>query len=156
MPCTNRSIYDSDFKFIFTKQSVVVYDPQQRPLIMGWREPNVPKLWRIELLLSPSNISTPPTGTTRASLQAFSAYELPSVEALVCYFHVSSGFPVRDNCIQAIKCGNYYYWIGITYTNVDKYCPSSEKTIMGHLVQSRQGLRSKNLNQIIVKPSLQL
>ena len=30
----------------------------------------------------------------KTSLQAFSAYDLPSVEALVRYFHAAAGFPV--------------------------------------------------------------
>ena len=100
------SICDADCKVVFAKQYVVVYDPQQQPFTTGCREPNGKKLWRIVLLPSFSNIYTPPTGTTRASLQAFSAYDLPRVDFLVRYFHAASGFPVRDTWLRAIKCGN--------------------------------------------------
>ena len=81
-------------------------------------------------------------GTTIAYLQAFSAYDFPSVNALVQYFHLATGLPVRYTWWQAIKCGNYSSWKGLTYTNPAKYFPSSDRTVMKHLIQSRQGVRS--------------
>ena len=33
-------ICDADCKFVFTEQSIVVYDMKQQPLITGQREPN--------------------------------------------------------------------------------------------------------------------
>ena len=136
------SICDAECTFVFKKQSVVVYDPQQRPIITGWRETHDAKIWRIDLLPSPLNISTPPTVTKIMSLQAFSAYDPPSVEALVQYFHAAEGFLVRDTWIRDIKCGNYSSWTRLTYTNTVRYCPSSDKIIMGHLVQYKQGVIS--------------
>ena len=120
-------ICDSDCNFFFTKQYFVVYQTQQQLLITGWREPNGAKLWRISLPLSPSNISTPPTNTTRESLQTFSTYDLMSVKALVRYFHAAAGSPVRNTWLQAIKYGNQYSWPGLTSANTDKYCPSSDR-----------------------------
>ena len=35
-------------------------------------------------------------GTKETPMAAFSAYDLPSVEALIWYFHIASGFPTRD------------------------------------------------------------
>ena len=121
------------------EQSIVVYKPQQWPFITGWREHIGTKLWRIALLPPPSNLSTPPTGTTRASLQAFSAYDLRSLEALVRYFHAASGFPVRDTWLRAVKCGNYSSWTGPTHVNAARYCPSLEENIMVNIIKSRQG-----------------
>eukprot|EP00957_Ditylum_brightwellii_P002469 189716-Ditylum_brightwellii.AAC.1 len=46
-------------------------------------------------------------GTNNMSLAAFSVYDLPSVEALIRYFHAAAGFPVRDTWLKAIKAGNY-------------------------------------------------
>eukprot|EP00957_Ditylum_brightwellii_P029408 2223112-Ditylum_brightwellii.AAC.1 len=40
---------------------------------------------------------------SEASLAVFSAYDLPSVDALVRYFHAAAGFPVRDTWLKAIK-----------------------------------------------------
>ena len=49
-------------------------------------------------LLNPEDI--PPLSlypiTHKISLQDFSAYELPSVEAPVRYFHAAAGFPIRN------------------------------------------------------------
>ena len=112
------------------------------PLITGWREPHGAKLWRVALILSTSHLSTPPNGTIRASLQDFSAYYLPSMETLVWYFHAATGLPVRDTWIRSIKCGIFYSWPGLTYSNTAWYCPSSDKTIMGYILHSRQGVIS--------------
>ena len=71
------------------------------------------------------------TGTrtvTKASLAALSAYDLPSVDALVRYFHAAAGFPVRDMWLKAIKAGNYKSWSGLTLQNASKYCPVPVET----------------------------
>ena len=57
------------------------------------------------------------TYDTRESLQALSAYVLPNVEFLVCYFHSAAGFPVRDTWLHGTKYGNYSSWPGLTYIN---------------------------------------
>ena len=64
------------------------------------------------------------------------------MEALVRYFHAAVGFPVRDTWLRAIKCGNYSSFPGLTYANADIYCPYLDETIMVHIVQDRQGVRS--------------
>ena len=74
--------------------------------------------------------------------QEFNAFDLPSVDSLMRYFHESARFPVQDTWICAIKCGDYSSWPGLTYSNAAKRIPSSDKTIMVHLVQSRQSVCS--------------
>ena len=69
-------------------------------------------------------------------------YDLPSVEVLVKYFHAAAGFPVKDTWLKAIKNKNYVSWPGLTYENARKYCPSADDNLKGHLVQTRQGIRS--------------
>ena len=73
-----------------------------------------------------------------------SAYDLPSVEALVIYFHADAGYPVIDTWLKAIKAGNYDSWLGLTYINATKYCQSEDKIIKGHMLQTRQGVWSTN------------
>ena len=73
---------------------------------------------------------------------AHSAYELPSIEALVLFMHVASGFPVKSTWLKSIKKGNVETWPGLMYTNTSKYCPHAVETIKGHMVQSSQGVRS--------------
>ena len=54
-----------------------------------------------------AHIDTP--GVSKVSLAAFSVYDLPSVEALVRYFHAAAGHTIRDTWPKAIKAGNYRY-----------------------------------------------
>ena len=124
------------------QDAVIVYNPQRQPIISGWRETTRAKLLRISLNPDQAHLPSIPATATKSNLQAFSAYDLPSVEALVKYFHAAAGFPVRDTWIKAIKNGNYASWPGLTYNNAKKYCPSADETIKGHLVQSRHGVRS--------------
>ena len=58
------------------------------------------------------------------------------------YFHAAAGFPAKDTWIKAIKNNNYASWPGLTSEKAAKYCPSADKTLKGHLVQTRQGVRS--------------
>jgi hypothetical protein len=51
---------------------------------------------------------------------------------------------------------NYYYALatfkGLTYSNVDKYCPDSDETIRGHLAQQHQNVRSTKPKQPMPAP----
>ena len=69
---------------------------------------------------------------------------MPSVEALAIYFHAAAGYPVIDTWLKAIKAGNYDSWPDLTYINATEYCPSADETIKGHMVQTRQGVKSTN------------
>ena len=76
------------------------------------------------------------------SLQAFSAYDMPSVESLVQYFHAAAGFPVHNTWIKAFQARNFKPWPGLTLQNATKYCPMSKETMKGHMVQKRQNVQS--------------
>ena len=81
-------------------------------------------------------------GVTTTSLKAYSAYDLPSVEALVRYFHAAAGYPVKDTWLKTIRAGNYSTWPGLTLQNTTKYCPVPVTTLKGHMVQTRQNICS--------------
>ena len=85
-----------------------------------------------------------PNYANMATLAAYSAYDLPSVTALIRYLHAEAGYPVRSKRLKEIGAGNYSSWTGITLANATKYCPSADATIMGYLVQKHQGVRSTN------------
>jgi hypothetical protein len=68
--------------------------------------------------------------------------DLPSIAALAGFDHACLGFPVKQTWLNAIKAGNCDTFEGLTYSNAAKYCPDSDKTIMGHLAQQRQNVRS--------------
>ena len=83
-----------------------------------------------------------PNTANMATLEVYSAYYLPSIEALLRYFHAASGYPVRSTWLTANSAGNYSSWPGLTLANATKYCPLVTATIMVHLVQKIQGVRS--------------
>ena len=149
------SICDANCTVLFSKAAVTIFDPQGKPLLQGWRDRHGAKLWRFALrpTTAPqahsSSVATEQAYVAMAApsieasnLHAFSAYDLPSVEALVRYLHAAAGFPVKSTWLDAIKAGNFASWPGLTYRNASKYCPSSDETIQGHMAQTRQNVRS--------------
>ncbi len=68
--------------------------------------------------------------------------DLPSIPTLVAFYHACLGFLVKDTWLNAIKVGNCDMFVGLTYLNVACYCPNSDETILGHLVQMRQNVQS--------------
>jgi hypothetical protein len=68
--------------------------------------------------------------------------DLPSIGALVGFYHACLGFPVKQTLLNAIKAGNCDTFKGLTYSNAAKYCPDADEMIMGHLAQQRQNVRS--------------
>ena len=97
---------DKNCKVLFTKNSVIIYDSNNQPFLKGWRETSGARLWRIslrpdlrtDLANCPPFHEDPETDAQEEEFtpEAFSAYDLPSVEALVAYFHAADGYPVRD------------------------------------------------------------
>jgi hypothetical protein len=68
--------------------------------------------------------------------------DLPSIGALVGFYHACLGFPVKQTWLDAIKAGNCDTFNGLTYSNAANYCLDSDDMIMGHLAQQRQNVRS--------------
>ena len=131
-------ICDVGFTVTFSEDKVVVHDAANRVILPGCCDPEVPPdLWYFNLLLDPQDVPVLAATCQQASLGAYSAYDLPSVAALVRYLHAAAGFPVRDTWLRAIKDGNYETWPGLTYNNASKYCPNNDETIMSNMVQTR-------------------
>ncbi len=93
--------------FTFDDKAVTIRDSNGRIILGGWRDEVAPRLWRINL--APDKTQTPQhtANAAQASLAAYSAYDLPSVSALVKYFHACAGFPVRKTWLASIKAGNF-------------------------------------------------
>ena len=72
---------DADCTVTFTSADVVVRDPHGNPLLTGWQEQSVPRLWRIALQPNETTLPSMPYGSNKTKLQAYSAYDLPSVVA---------------------------------------------------------------------------
>ena len=71
-----------------------------------------------------------------------SAAPIPSIGALVGFYHACLGFPIKQTWLDAIKAGNCDTFDGLTYSNAARYCPYANETILGHLAQQRQDVRS--------------
>ena len=99
-------ICDANCKVIFTKNNVIIYDQGGLLILTGWMEKNGDRLWRIALTPMPEELPTMPNIADHTNIRAYSAYDLPSVEALVWYFHAAARFPVRTTWLNAIKVGN--------------------------------------------------
>ena len=113
---------DADCKVLFTTTSVTIFDNKREPVITIWSDSNGPKLWNISLL--PTEDAPPVRNQAeQTTLGVCSTYNLPSVAALVPYFHVPAGYPVRLSWLNAIKAGNYASWRGLTYNNASQYYP---------------------------------
>jgi hypothetical protein len=68
--------------------------------------------------------------------------DLPSIGALVGFYHACLGFPVKQTWLDAIKASNCNTFEGLTYSNLARYCPDANERIMGHLAQQSQNVRS--------------
>ena len=66
-------------------------------------------------LLTEDKITPDDSDAQQSTLKAFSAYDLPIVEALIRYFNAAAGFPVRDTWLKEIKAGKFTPWPGLTY-----------------------------------------
>ena len=119
-------ICDAYCKVTFTKNNVILYDQGGSPILTGWRERNGSRLWSKALTTTPEELHTIPNSVDYTNLKAYRAYDLPSVETLVRYFHAADGFPVSTTWLKAIKVGNYRTWPGLTLANATSYCPSAD------------------------------
>jgi hypothetical protein len=66
--------------------------------------------------------------------------DLPSISALVAFYHACLVFPVKDTWLDVIKARNCDTFSGLSYSNMDHYCPNSDETILAHLAQTRQNV----------------
>ena len=51
---------------------------------------------------------------------------------------------MRSTWLKAIESGNFASFPGLTLANAKHFCPSTDETIKGHLVQDRQGKNSSS------------
>jgi hypothetical protein len=78
--------------------------------------------------------------------------DLPSIRALVGFYHACLGFPVKQTWLDAIKAGNCNTFEGLTYSNAAKYCPDANETIMGHFAQQCQNVWSTKTKPTLLAP----
>ena len=84
-------ICDANCTVVFKKKDVTVLSPEGKPIIRGWREKELPRLWRFALKPNYNSIMDYTT-TNQTTPAAHVAYDLPSIEALFQYMHAAAGF----------------------------------------------------------------
>ena len=88
-------IFDANCTVVFQKKDLTVLSTEGTPILQGWRENKLPRLWRFYLKPNDRSIQNYTTTNQKISV-AHIAYGLPIIEALFRYMHVSSGFPVKS------------------------------------------------------------
>jgi hypothetical protein len=78
--------------------------------------------------------------------------DLPSIGALVGFYHACLGFPVKQAWLDAIIAGNCDTFNGLTSSNAARYCPDTDKRVMGHLSQQHQYVWSKKPRPTLLVP----
>jgi hypothetical protein len=81
-----------------------------------------------------------------------SSLDLTSNGALVSFYHACLGFLVKQTWLDSIKAGNCNTFDGLTYSYAARYCPNSDETIMGHLAQQYQNVRSTKPKLTLLAP----
>jgi len=161
---------DAGCRVLFTDTAVIAFDRDGKVILEGWCETTSLKLWHWPLLPQ----EPPPPDLPQAQLQlgpcasAFTVMtstksgcppfdprriDLPSIPPLVAFYHVCLGYPVKDSWLDDVKVGNCDTFDGLTYSNVAQYCLDSDETILGHLAQTRQNVRSSKPPPVTRPPS---
>jgi hypothetical protein len=93
--------------------------------------------------------------TARATNTTFDpqSLDLPSISSLVCFYHACLGFSVKQTWLNAIKAKNCDTFDGLTYSNAAWYCPDANRTILGHLAQQCQNVKSTKIKPIAQQAS---
>ena len=74
---------DADFTVTFMCTAVILIDAHGTPVLTGWRKKSGPRLLRIALQHGEENLLRMPNTANMTTLEAYSTYDLPSVEALI-------------------------------------------------------------------------
>jgi hypothetical protein len=75
-------------------------------------------------------------------------YEVRSTGALVHYLHKALFSPMKSALLQAVKNGHLVTWPGLTEDAIHKHLKLTLDTVIGHMNQSRQNIRSTSKAQI--------
>eukprot|EP00957_Ditylum_brightwellii_P123624 9425257-Ditylum_brightwellii.AAC.1 len=69
-------------------------------------------------------------------------YELTTNQDLVKYLHVCRFSPTKHAWKEAVNAGFFTMWSGLTAELIEKHLPKSPATVIGHLKQQQQNVRS--------------
>ena len=72
-------------------------------------------------------------------------YDCASLEQLTHFYHACCFSPVPDTWVNAINNDYFWGWLNLTAKNVHLFLTNKPATIMGHLQQNKQGVRSTKI-----------
>jgi hypothetical protein len=101
-------------------------------------------IWRINLKQDNQQIHQPVENNV---------YELRNTGALVHYLHKALFTPKKSSLVQAVKNGHLVTWPGLTEDAIHKHLKLTPVTVMGHMNQRRQNIRSTSKAQISDVPT---
>jgi hypothetical protein len=127
----------------FKDASVTVCDSQQFQILSGPRDLDT-GLWHINLKQDNQQIHQP---------VANNVYELHNTGALVHYLHKAFFSLTKSALLQAVKNGHLVTWPGLTEHVINKHLKLTPATVMGHMNQRRQNIRSTSKSQIAEAPT---
>jgi hypothetical protein len=127
----------------FKNASVIVCDSQKFQILSGPRDSDT-GLWRINLKQDTQQIHQP---------VANNVYELRNTGELVHYLHKALFSPTKSALLQAVKNGHLVTWPGLTEHTINKHLKLMPATVMGHMNQRHQNIRSTSKAQIADVPT---
>jgi hypothetical protein len=126
----------------FKDASVTVCNSQKFQILSGPRDLDT-GLWRINLTQYNQQIHHP---------VANNVYELRNTGALVHYLHKALFIPTRYALLQAVKTRYIIAWPGLTEDTIHKHLRLKPDTVMGHINQRCQKIRSTSKAKIAEVP----
>lgn len=66
-------------------------------------------------------------------------YELPLTEQVIQFLHAVLGFPTKCKLLAAIKNDHLTTFLGLTTSNVNRFCPESDEMQKGPIKQQQEG-----------------
>jgi hypothetical protein len=122
----------------FKDASVTVCNSQKFQILSGPRDLDN-GFWRINLKQDHQQIHQP---------VANNVYELRNTGALVHYLHKALFSPTKSALLQAVKNGPLVTWPDLTEDAINKHLKLTPATVMGHMNQRHQNIRSTSKAQI--------
>jgi len=151
---------DAGYRAVFDATQVVIHDPQSdRPLLSGHRSPN--GLWKIPIpcaattpgpprVVCAADIPEPPRvihaqdsqpGTLSTAAANFTIHDT-TVRQAVKYLHLCLFSPTKSTLLSAIRNNHFVGWPALTADAVQRHLQLTVPTILGHMDQQRQHVRS--------------
>ena len=137
-PLSLGPICDANCKVLFSQEDITVFLPDGTSILTCQYDTSGSCPWHSAFHpWANQSLPTQPD-ITEASCSASCAYDLHSIEDLVCYVHAAAGLPVKSTWLKAIKAGNFATWSSLSNSNASNINQNLLK-LKVHMVQTKQG-----------------